>query len=169
MVCCTRQSNLLRPDGDISGESPSCTATLSGLAFWSNAMKTCPACKKDKMLTEFSKNRSQRDGYCSQCKICTSEYLKTYQKTERYRTKAKVYAKSARGRVVQKGASTRFYQSEKGKAAKRTGSRNFRLRHPDRIKARSALNTAVIYGKLPRPDSLQCCYCRGPAQQYHHY
>lgn len=36
----------------------------------SNCTKSCPSCKLTKSTTEFYKNRSRRDGYCSICKSC---------------------------------------------------------------------------------------------------
>lgn len=36
--------------------------------------KTCSKCKNKKLLSEFSKNKSLKDGYHSQCKECVKEY-----------------------------------------------------------------------------------------------
>ena len=37
-------------------------------------MKTCTTCKIEKQLIDFSKNKSHKDGYSSQCKECVKQY-----------------------------------------------------------------------------------------------
>ena len=39
-------------------------------------VKTCAKCKIEKPLTEFSKNKSTRNGYRSECKSCSKKYRK---------------------------------------------------------------------------------------------
>ncbi len=131
-------------------------------------MKTCSKCRQIKTLREFSKNCTQKDGYCNQCKVCVSKYLKKYQKTEQGKISGKRYAQTKHGRVAQKRASTRYYQSAKGKNANRICSRKFRIRHPNRIQATTATNEAIRIGKLPHPDALICILCWGQAKEYHH-
>lgn len=40
-------------------------------------MKRCCGCKTVKDETEFSRNKSQKDGFCTLCKICTKDYQST--------------------------------------------------------------------------------------------
>ena len=37
-------------------------------------MKTCYKCKVDKEITEFHKDKTTKDGLCSQCKTCKKQY-----------------------------------------------------------------------------------------------
>lgn len=37
-------------------------------------MKVCCRCKVEKTLNEFSKNKSRKEGFSLQCKICVGEY-----------------------------------------------------------------------------------------------
>lgn len=46
-------------------------------------MKTCSTCKQEKLFSEFSKYRANRDGYHSQCKSCAKEYMKSYRELNR--------------------------------------------------------------------------------------
>lgn len=44
-------------------------------------MKFCFKCKTHKEFQHFSKNKSRKDGYADQCKICDYEYVKSYRNT----------------------------------------------------------------------------------------
>jgi len=37
-------------------------------------MKTCSKCKEEKLFSEFSKNKTRKDGYNHICKLCVIEY-----------------------------------------------------------------------------------------------
>lgn len=119
-------------------------------------MKTCIKCYQEKELTEFHKNSGMRDNHLNTCKVCqlniTTEYTKKYRQTKQGKIKQRKYAQCYR-------------QSEKGKIAQR----NFRIRHPECIKAGNAITIAIRCGKLPHPFNLTCHYCLMQAKQYHHY
>ena len=68
-------------------------------------MKRCTKCKKKKKLSEFSKNRSNKDGYTYRCKVCISKRGKAYRKT---------HPKDSQAIAKQKVTSRRYYQ-EKGR------------------------------------------------------
>lgn len=77
------------------------------------------------------------------------------------KTYRRIYRQSEKG----KDAYKRFNKSEKGKS----NYKRYRIRHPERRKARHAVNHAIEASKLPQPDTLLCHYCPKPAQQYHHW
>ena len=41
-------------------------------------MKFCGKCKTEKPFTDFSRNKARKDGYCNQCKECTSKRWNSY-------------------------------------------------------------------------------------------
>jgi len=41
-------------------------------------MKQCTKCKEDKILQEFNKNKSRKDGYNNICRICSNERSRKY-------------------------------------------------------------------------------------------
>ena len=41
-------------------------------------MKTCKHCKIEKLLTEFPKRKSSKDGYRNECKCCQKKYNQKY-------------------------------------------------------------------------------------------
>lgn len=53
-------------------------------------MKTCYKCKLEKVLSEFAKNKSRKDGYNGMCKQCKNEYTQNHYKenTDYYLKKA---------------------------------------------------------------------------------
>ena len=131
--------------------------------------KRCSKCKEIKPLSEFSTDRSRKDGLQFHCKKCYSQYSKQYRQTEKGKDVHKratcKYSKTERGKTTQK----RYEQSEKGKAQRRNSACHYHARHPQKIKAVQAVNNAIYAGKLPQPDTLQCHYCPARAKEYHHY
>lgn len=148
--------------------------------------KRCSKCKKIKRFSEFYKDRTRKDGYRYVCKICQYESLKEYrqtehgknickkilrkyQRTQKGKATKKHYAQSEKGRKVSRRALSKYKQTEKGKEATRRYNEHLRLREPNRIKARNAVNVAIRKGELPSPESLQCLICLKPSAQYHHH
>jgi len=126
--------------------------------------KRCSHCKKIKPLSEFSKDKRSKDNHQCMCKKCHLELDRIWRKTEKGKTCNKHYQNSKKCKATQK----RFNESEKGKVYNRRNALNQRIRHPDRMSARSAVTSAVRAGNLPRVTSLRCP-CGKPAKQYHHY
>lgn len=80
-------------------------------------MKRCSACKVEKPFEEFSKNKTRKDGYSSECKSCVKKYQKEnkgkfceYNKqyyeenkdkiSKRHRQYSKQYKKENKGKVL---------------------------------------------------------------------
>ena len=106
--------------------------------------KSCSKCKQIKSLTEFYKKHDNKDGHRNECKTC---WLK--------------YTQSEKGKATHK----RHRQSEKYKVYQK----RLKARHPERVKAHSAVNNTIAIGKLPRANTKLCHCCPKPAQQYQHY
>ena len=172
MICNAVQNNQTGRTEAFRG-NPFCVATLSGL-FIGDEMKTCSKCKQTKRLSEFQKNRAQKDGFSCWCKTCN----KVYNQSEVGKSNRKHYGQSEKGKTRDK----RYRQSEKGKVADRKGKEKYRktakgrlsqkrlkARYPNKIKARNAINSAIRIGKMISPKLLLCHYCPKPAQQYHHW
>jgi len=85
-------------------------------------------------------------------KTCRSKRDKKYRQTEKY-----------------KATQKRYHQSEKCRVANRKRAARFRIKYPDHFKARQVVNNAIVVGRLPRPDTLQCHYCQKQAAEYHHW
>ena len=140
--------------------------------------KRCSKCKEIKPLSEFFKDRRAKDGIQGVCKSCIKAFQQSekgraatrkastkYRKSFKGKTNQKAYNQSVRGRSV----VAKYKQTPKGKAVSHKATAKFNAHHPNYVKAHNAVNGAVRYGRLPRPDSLRCHYCPKPAQQYHHW
>ena len=86
-------------------ESVNTTGQISGTAITTSSgaeveLKTCSKCKIEKPLTEFSKDKSKKDGHKYVCKLCENSRIKAYYEANREKLKAqkKAYYHTPRGR-----------------------------------------------------------------------
>jgi len=147
-----------------------------GVTIQEQPMKQCTKCKETKPRSEFYKRKQNRDGLRSWCKRCEIDAVGCYQKTEAGKAIQHCYNVSEKGRAKfrrfektpkARARASRYNASEKGKAYhyKR------RKRHPNRTKARDAVNNAIQAGILEPVIKFQCAYddCDCQAQEYHHH
>ena len=148
--------------------------------------KQCSTCKQTKPIFQFSKDRSQKDGFQGRCKKCKSAYQKSkngkaaqkrYRQSEKVKNIRKCYPQGAKRKTARKHykqtgnskvAVKRYNRSEKGKIVAKRRTLKYGLKYPEKIKARCAVMHAIEAGKLPRPDTLKCS-CGKQAKEYHHY
>lgn len=147
--------------------------------------KQCCKCKETKLVSEFSKNRTRKDGHMLWCKRCKKQLDKQYSQTEKgikahkrailkYAQSGKkraidiAYRQTEKGTEVQRLAQQKYHQTEKGKEVYKRGIQKYRSKYPERRKAQIFVNNAIKAGKLPQPNTLQCKYCPKQAEQYHH-
>ena len=127
--------------------------------------KRCPKCKQKKTLSEFYKNRSEKDGLQGWCKSCFNAKVKAYQQTEK-------------GKAVKRKGDAKYKKTPKGRATearyrqtpyRKATLERYYARHPNHHKARTTVNHAIRDGRLPKPDSMKCHYCPAQAKEYHHW
>ena len=56
--------------------------------------KQCSACRLPKVLTEFSRNRSKKDGLQNRCRECSKKRHKEYYSNNRERMRKQIYARN---------------------------------------------------------------------------
>ena len=145
-------------------------------------MKKCIGCKQIKPLDSFHKQSTRKDGHRSICKQCRSiksrseknkalgrKRNRKYRHTEKGKENRHEYQIKYRTHGDGRAANMRYQQSEKGKITHRNSVYADRIRHPEKAKARDAVNRAVRNGKLPPIRSLQCKICKTNARHYHHH
>ena len=103
--------------------------------------KQCSGCKIEKGLSNFSKNRSRKDGIQHSCKKCCREYDRKYRQTNG-------------GKEVRRRACQRF-------------DRKRQLLCPEKLKSRHASRYAVKAGKLIRPDHCESCFKECKPEGHH--
>jgi hypothetical protein len=109
-------------------------------------MKTCRKCLQTLELTEFYKNKSNTDGYQGLCKSCDSEKGKLYRLV------------TARESVLEKDRLRDSLEHRKQRMRTRLDLRKFT--HPERVKAKDAVNRAIRNGvlqKWPVCAIPECC------------
>lgn len=96
------------------------TGQISGTAITTSSgaemeTKTCSKCKREKPLTQFSKDKSKKDGHKYVCKLCAKVRDKAYREANREKLKAlsKAYYEANREKI---SARQKVYkQSPRGK------------------------------------------------------
>ncbi len=137
--------------------------------------KYCSSCRSEKLLTEFHRYKNAKDesGRHNQCKVCKSAATKKYFSTplgkKRRSEIGKKYHQSVRGQKKYREHYERWKITEKAKLSRRANMKRQMLRHPERIKARTAISHAIAEGKIPPAKKLQCVLCKKQAHEYHHH
>lgn len=132
-------------------------------------VKRCSQCKQIKPLSDFYKNKAQKDGHRSYCKKCHIIFNRRYNKTEKCKAAKRKYNQSKKGQIYFKQYYEQYKQSENGKIVRRRNVRNYRIRHPECVIAHHAVEYAVRIGKLLPPGKFKCSYCPQQANEYHHH
>ena len=78
------QSILMRRGGS---PEPSCQLPTTPAHFY----KSCSKCRQRKLIEEFYKNSTTKDGYQYQCKICSNNHQKKYRQTKQGKANTKRY------------------------------------------------------------------------------
>jgi len=110
--------------------------------------KQCSKCKEVKGLSEFCKDKYNKDGLCCQCRKCRLIARNRYRSTQQ----GKITEKKYRLREGHKRAQQNRYV------------RDFHKRQ-----ACNAVNQAVRNNKLKKISLCTCTICNGQAEEYHHY
>ena len=55
-------------------------------------MKTCPACKQSKPISDFPPNKKNKDGLNIKCRVCFNAYMKEWYAKNKEKHKARVYS-----------------------------------------------------------------------------
>lgn len=78
------------------------------------------------------------------------------------------YRHTPNGAAARKRAQDRYYGSDKWREAHRRGMAAYRARSKERRSAHNALQDAVRYGKIVRPDVCESCGSLGLTVGHHH-
>ena len=136
--------------------------------------KLCTGCDEMKDLVEYSRNHSKRDGHETRCKACRRSYNQTYYAAhgaERGRERKayyREYKKAHRRETAEAERSRRAADPQRCRESeKRYRERNQEqirqraaerlLRHPARVRAKSAVDAAKKNGTLTPSSECERC------------
>lgn len=119
--------------------------------------KVCSKCKKEKLLSDYGKNKSGKNGLSARCKDCARKYSAQYRNSERGKEVRRKYAKEYQKRPIYKKIITDYNRSDKHKQA------NERYRHSARGKEirlqREFGITLEEYAYLFQKQQGKCAIC----------
>lgn len=140
------------------------------------ATKRCTKCKADKSFQEFSKKRTNTDGYQKYCKACCKQYkqdnkekLLAYQKKWCAENKewlseygkgyyaANILKKTEYHRATYFNIKNDAARYEKHLERARRLNRASQIKYPEKQRSRKAVMLALKSGKLVRPQSCSAC------------
>lgn len=133
--------------------TPSLAAYSKAVAVFNSTHKICTKCGIDKSLSDFVKDRRNKDGRGPSCKQCKNSL-----------NRKEFYA----GGKARLEAWKKAHPARMAEMARRKEKR-YRAGHPEQVRARWAVQKAVLSGKLPRVSTLKCAYCKNQARNYHHH
>lgn len=117
--------------------------------------KRCFCCQQPKLLSEFYKDRTKKDGVEGRCKMCCRETIEEYQKSDKGSQMIKRYRSSEERSVVVR----KYNRSEKGRSAQRR--ENERVKRDIGLYLRKCISTRIHHAlkenKLSGVTSLLGC------------
>jgi hypothetical protein len=93
-------------------------------------VKRCSKCKVENPVTEFYKNRSNKDGLQGYCKICSVEAVNRYDRSPVGKAKKQIYFARPEIKERLRASAKAYRESPKGRAKTREISRAQRERNP---------------------------------------
>lgn len=115
------------------------------------ATKECFKCKITWPIHYFYKHKQMKDGHLNKCKRCTKSDARKH--------------RDENIEKIRKYDRDRFQNDEKRRAYAISSMAEHRKKHPDRYRARTALNNAVRDNKITK---LPCCICGSISSTAHH-
>ena len=126
--------------------------------------KRCNKCKEIKALSEFHRDNQAKQGRRPECKLCAQVYGQSYNKTDSAKASVLRYRNTEKGKLT----ILKYFHSDARKITSRAANNKYYYSHPQKTKAKSAVNYAVKIGEMPHLNNL-LCFCGKQAQHYHHH
>jgi hypothetical protein len=109
-------------------------------------MKICFKCGEAKPLTDYYKHPRMADGHLNKCKACTKADANKHRADNLEKVQAYDRARASQPHRVEARAA--YQQTAAYAASHAKANAAYRERHPDRERARNAVNNAIRDGKL---------------------
>lgn len=115
--------------------------------------KRCSHCKTTKPISDFNKDKYNKDGYCCQCRICGNEMTRRYRKNNH---KAFLERQRQLHRENREKANQRCHDWYLKNSNWRK-SYDLKRYSTEERKARTILNNAVRAGHVIKPKNCEAC------------
>lgn len=116
--------------------------------------KVCLRCRKVKPKVEFHKNRANKDGLVTWCKVCRAEAAREY------------YVRN-KPRMMKKNKE--WNNSKNGKEYARRRGKRIRKENPTKAMAYDRIRAAKLRGEVDPAKLHECLDCGKQAEQNHHH
>ncbi len=129
--------------------------------------KHCPKCGDDKDAVDFYINKRASSGLSSSCKKCKTVVDRLYYKNNKTEILRKTheYCRTVEGKKRRREIEIKYSKTKKGKRNKRKNAKMWRLKCPEKAKARDCVSNAIRSGHLIKQP---CEVCGGLKVQAHH-
>jgi hypothetical protein len=161
--------------GSSGSPEPTVTPVLNGCVTdgfgetsnMQNIHKACAKCGAFKPLAAFGANRTRKDGHQSRCKFCE----KSRNAKNRARVVADPVLHAARlefSRAYNQKLKAEGLRKKRSPAQIAEEDRRTHAKHPERRRARNAVNNAITSGRLKRQTVCEDCGSTPEKIQKHH-
>lgn len=105
--------------------------------------KVCTICKEEKLISDFNRNKRNKDGYATECRECMKEYLRVYRKKnqEVLLEKSRQFKETHRERINQINRN-RYHEEKKFDTdfmkKKREANQKYKRKNKGKINADTA-------------------------------
>ena len=139
--------------------------------------KRCTRCHMVKDMDKFYRDRYTKDGRRRWCNVCEAEYSRTtaskaaqrkYDQTDAGKAARRKYEQSAAGKASSRRRCAKYRKTEAGKISSKQSEALRKQRHPEKVKARKRVFSAVRTGNMLHVSTQECAHCRKRAEHYHH-
>ena len=128
--------------------------------------KACSVCGSEKLLKDFSKDDRNKDGRGARCKACTSEHSRAhYLKNKKYILKKHAEWKSD-NKDRNSAINKKYRLAHMG--AYRDATARYRVTHPGRCSAGTAVRKALRAGVLVKQPCSRCGADKSRTVAHHH-
>jgi len=118
--------------------------------------KYCTRCGETKLISEYSKNRTSKDGLQNHCKACKKEISDVYNKSPQGKASQLKYNKTEKSKIANKNYNIRHnYKGQKKWIKSEKGKISYRNR---RLKKEFGI-TIEIYDKMLQQQNYCCAVC----------
>jgi len=132
-----------------------------------SAMKKCSKCGKEKLMSEFHKDKSYSCGIKARCKKCVNADAKDYadRNPELKKARSCVYYENNKKKINKRASEYR--RTAVGRKVKSVSNKKRLDRFPKQARANRLINLEIKNGRVARPNTCSICSKKRKTQAHH--